>query len=253
MRRFAVIGGSGLDRLGTLEVSSREVVQTAWGSPSAPLCAGRFAGSPIVFLPRHGENHHLPPHAINYRANIAALRDAGVTDVLAVTAVGGIGPECGPGAIVVPDQMIDYTWGRAHTFHDGVGGTLDHVDFTYPYAEDLRRLLIESAPVAGLEVVPHGVYGATQGPRLESAGEIARMARDGCTLVGMTGMPEAALAREAGLSYATVSLSVNWAAGIGGLTVSLEDIMRELELGMGRIVQLLAVAIARGLQSAGPT
>ena len=252
MKRFAIIGGSGLDRLGALEVASREVVQTAWGSPSAPLCAGRFAGSPVVFLPRHGENHHLPPHAINYRANIAALRDAGVTDVLAVTAVGGIGPECGPGAIVVPDQVIDYTSGRAHTFHDGVSGTLDHVDFTYPYSEDLRRLLIDSAPTAGVEVVGHGVYGATQGPRLESAAEIARMARDGCTLVGMTGMPEAALAREAGLGYATVSLSVNWAAGIGGLTVSLEDIMRELELGMGRIVALLGVAIARGLQSAGP-
>ena len=253
MKRFAIIGGSGLDRLGALEVTAREVVQTAWGSPSAPLCTGHFAGSPVVFLPRHGEQHHLPPHAINYRANIAALRDAGVSDVLAVTAVGGIGGDCEPGAIVVPDQVIDYTWGRAHTFHDGVSGTLDHVDFTYPYSESLRQLLIDSAPVAGVTVVPRGVYGATQGPRLESAAEIARMARDGCTLVGMTGMPEAALAREAGLGYATVSLSVNWAAGIGGLTVSLEDIMRELEQGMGRIVQLLGVAIARGLQSAGPT
>lgn len=252
MRRFAIIGGSGLDRLGTLEVASRDVVQTAWGTPSAPLCSGRFAGAPVVFLPRHGDHHHLPPHAINYRANIAALRDAGVTDVLAVTAVGGIGADCGPGAIVVPDQLIDYTWGRAHTFHDGVAGTLDHVDFTYPYSEDLRQLLLQSAVPADLRVVPNGVYGATQGPRLESAAEIARMARDGCTLVGMTGMPEAALAREAGLAYATVSLSVNWAAGIGGLTVSLDDIMRELELGMGRIVKLLGLAISRGLQSDGP-
>jgi len=253
MRRFAIIGGSGLDQLEALRVSARRQVMTPWGAPSAPLCEGQFAGSPVVFLPRHGEQHTLPPHRINYRANIAALRDAGVTDILAVTAVGGIGPEAGPGAMVVPDQIVDYTYGREHTFYDGMGATLDHVDFTQPYTEALRQLLLAGAVRAGHAAVNGGVYGATQGPRLESAAEIARMARDGCTLVGMTGMPEAALAREAGLGYATLSLSVNWAAGVGGgETVSLEEIMGHLREGMGRVLEVIGATLALGLNPQGP-
>lgn len=248
MTRFALIGGSGLDQLEALRVSARRPVMTPWGAPSAPLCEGHFAGSPVIFLPRHGEQHSLPPHRINYRANIAALRDAGVTDIIAVTAVGGIGREAGPGVLVVPDQIIDYTHGREHTFYDGMGATLDHVDFTQPYAETLRQLLLAGAARAGQAAVNGGVYGATQGPRLESAAEIARMARDGCTLVGMTGMPEAALAREAGLRYATLSLVVNWAAGVGGgETVSLDEIMRELREGMGRVLEVVGATLTLGL------
>lgn len=248
MRRFAIIGGSGLDQLEGLAIAARRPVMTAWGSPSAPLCEGLFEGSPVIFLPRHGEQHTLPPHRINYRANIAALRDAGITDIIAVTAVGGIGATAGPGVMIVPDQIIDYTHGREHTFFDGLGATLDHVDFSYPYTQSLRRLLLDNAARVGHPIVDGGVYGATQGPRLESAAEIACMARDGCTLVGMTGMPEAALAREAGLGYATLSLSVNWAAGLGGgEIVSLEEIMHHLREGMGRVLDVVGAALREGL------
>ena len=202
-------------------------------------------------MPRHGDGHALPPHRINYRANIAALREAGVTDILAVTAVGGISAEAAPGSIVVPDQLIDYTWGRDHTLYDGLNGTLDHVDFSQPYTERLRRLLIDQ--MTDGELVGAGVYGATQGPRLESAAEITRMARDGCTIVGMTGMPEAALAREAGMAYATVSLVVNWAAGVGGAAViSMDDIYRHLEVGMAAVVRRVGRAIAAGLSQPDP-
>ncbi len=248
MKRFAIIGGSGLDQLNALEITGRRPVMTPWGAPSAPLCEGLFKGAPVVFLPRHGEEHSLPPHRINYRANIAALRDAGVTDIIAVTAVGGIGADSGPGVLVVPDQVIDYTYGREHTFFDGMGATVDHVDFTLPYSASLRKLLLESAARVGQAIVDGGVYGATQGPRLESAAEIARMARDGCTLVGMTGMPEAALAREAGLNYATLSLVVNWGAGIGGgEVVSIEEIMQCLRDGMGRVLEVVSAALSAGL------
>jgi 5'-methylthioinosine phosphorylase len=247
MKKFAIIGGSGLDTLGPLQVSTRRLPMTAWGAPSGPLCEGSFAGSPVIFLPRHGESHRIPPHLINYRANIAALKDAGVSAVIAVAAVGGIGPEAGPGRIVVPDQLIDYTWGREHSFADGSAESVLHVDFTEPYTGWLRQLLIEAAPEADVDVVDRGVYGATQGPRLETAAEITRMARDGCTLIGMTGMPEAALAREAGLDYACVALSVNWAAGLGGNAISLEEIGDNLARGMNAVLRLVGRAIADAL------
>lgn len=247
MKKFAIIGGSGLDRLGALAVKARRPLVTAYGAPSGPLLDGEFAGAPVVFLARHGEAHRLPPHLVNYRANIAALKSVGVTDVFAVTAVGGIAPAAGPGRIVVPDQIIDYTWGREHTFADGTPDSVEHVDFTAPFTAELRALLLEVAQDAGVELVDGGVYGATQGPRLETAAEIARMARDGCTLVGMTGMPEAALAREAGLNYAMVSLVVNWGAGIGGKTISHAEIGHHLEHGMNAVVRLLGRALGVAL------
>lgn len=247
MSSYAIIGGSGLDRLGTLAIAAKRPVMTAYGAPSGPLCEGQFAGSQIVFLARHGEDHRFPPHLVNYRANIAALKAAGVTSIFAVTAVGGIAPEAGPGRVVVPDQIIDYTWGREHSFADGTPNEVQHVDFTFPFSDRLRELLIEVAPEAGVELVGSGTYGATQGPRLETAAEIARMQRDGCTLVGMTGMPEAALAREAGLEYAMVSLVVNWAAGIGGKSISHEEIGHHLEHGMNAVLRLLGRALGVAL------
>lgn len=250
MSRLAIIGGSGLDRLGALAGVREHRVQTAYGAPSAALLEGTLDDTPIVFLPRHGPTHTWPPHAINYRANIAALRDFGIREVLAVTAVGGIGAEAGPGRIVIPDQIIDYTHGREHTFYDGRDGTLDHIEFGTPYSEDLRHTLIAAAGELGMPVLARGVYGATQGPRLETAAEIARMARDGCTLVGMTGMPEAALAREAGLAYANCALVVNWAAGLSETAISLEDINRELRDGMSAVVKLLSRAARLRLQRA---
>ncbi|MBI2799041.1 MAG: S-methyl-5'-thioinosine phosphorylase [Gammaproteobacteria bacterium] len=243
MNRVAIIGGSGLDKLTALVVESAHTVTTIYGTPSGPLLEGTLDGAPILFLPRHGATHGIPPHRINYRANIAALRDFGVEEIFAVTAVGGIGPETGPGRIVIPDQLIDYTSGREHTFYDGIDAKLDHAEFGEPYSATIRTRLIHAAARVGIEVVPHGVYGATQGPRLESAAEIARLQRDGCTLVGMTGMPEAGLAREAGLHYANCALSVNWAAGIGSTPISLVEIGQHLTQGMASVVQLLSAAL----------
>ncbi|MGE3773785.1 MAG: S-methyl-5'-thioinosine phosphorylase [Gammaproteobacteria bacterium] len=247
MKKYAIIGGSGLDRLEALAVTTRRHVVTPYGAPSGPLCEGQFAGAPVVFLARHGEAHRLPPHLVNYRANIAALKAAGVTAVFAVTAVGGIANDSGPGRLVLPDQIVDYTWGREHTFADGTPNDVQHVDFTAPFSAELRALLLEVAPDAGVELVDGGVYGATQGPRLETAAEIARMKRDGCTLVGMTGMPEAALAREAGLDYAMISLVVNWAAGIGGKTISHAEIGHHLEHGMSAVLRLVGRALGVAL------
>ena len=243
MTKLASIGGSGLDKLGTLTVLHEHRLLTSYGAPSAALLEGTLDGTPVVFLPRHGPTHALPPHAINYRANIAALRDFGVETILAVTAVGGIGAGASPGIIVIPDQIIDYTWGREHTFYDGKDGTLDHVEFGTPYSAPWRARLIAAGHSLGLPMLETGTYGATQGPRLETAAEIARMARDGCTIVGMTGMPEAALAREAGLGYANCALVVNWAAGLSDLAISLADIERELKDGISGVVRLLSLAV----------
>ncbi len=239
----AIIGGSGLDRLAALTIQREHAVMTAYGAPSGALQEGMLDGTPVVFLPRHGVTHAIPPHKINYRANIAALRDFGVREIFAVTAVGGIGDNTGPGSLVIPEQIIDYTYGREHTFYDGIGGALDHIEFGAPYSAELRTCLFAAARAINLTVVDGGVYGATQGPRLETAAEIQRLKRDGCTLVGMTGMPEAALAREAGLAYVNCALVVNWAAGLETTPISLEQIGRELNDGMTRVVTLLSRAL----------
>ncbi len=216
---YAIVGGSGLTSLTTLSVTRTESVRTPFGEPSGALTYGLIGGREVVFLPRHGYGHTIPPHLINYRANLWALREAGVAGVFAVTSVGGIRDDFGPGKLVVPDQIIDYTHSREHTFFDGpgavIGTAVSHIDFTWPYAAGLRQRMLEAARRAGEAVHDGGVYGATQGPRLESAAEIHRLARDGCDLVGMTGMPEAALARELGLDYACLSVVVNHAAGRG--------------------------------------
>lgn len=242
--RLAIIGGSGLDQLVALEETGRTSPATPYGAVSAPLVRGLLGDVEVVFVARHGSEHTIPPHRINYRANIWALANCGISDVFAVTAVGGIASTTPPGRIVVPDQIIDYTAAREHSFFDGIGGPVNHVDFSYPFTEALRRRLIDAAVQENLPVETQGTYGATEGPRLETAAEITRLARDGCTLVGMTGMPEAALAREAGLNYANCSLVVNWAAGITEEIISLEDIGRQLEDGMRDVVRLLTVAVA---------
>lgn len=232
--------------LGQMKVVRREIARTPFGEPSGPLVFGEINDVPVLFIPRHGPGHILAPHRINYRANVWALKQAGATDVLAVAAVGGIAPDTGPGAIVVPDQIIDYTYGREHTFCDGSDRTVVHVDFTRPYSDPLRELLLEASNTAGETVVTSGVYGASQGPRLETAAEIARMARDGATLVGMTGMPEAALARELSLRYAHLCVVSNWAAGCGDskTKISHDDINTTLDESIAR-VQKVIVAFTR--------
>ena len=191
---LAIIGGSGLSSLAGLEAASRTVVRTPYGEPSCPVTVGRLKGKPAAFLARHGHGHTIAPHEINYRANLWALKDQGARAIVSVATVGGIVAELAPGTLVVPDQIIDYTWGRKHTFFEGEAA-VTHVDFTEPYAAPLRRAVLAAADECAERVHDGGVYGATQGPRLETAAEIDRLARDGATLVGMTGMPEASLSR----------------------------------------------------------
>jgi 5'-methylthioinosine phosphorylase len=234
---LGIIGGSGLTRLQGLAIEREERVSTPFGAPSAPLTFGRLNDRPVVFLPRHGAGHTLPPHRVNYRANIWALHQQGVQRVIGMAAVGGITQP--PGTICVPDQLIDYTWGREHTYSDGEGAPVTHVDFTEPYCTELRATLLAASEAVGLAVAVHGTYGATQGPRLESAAEIRRMERDGCDLVGMTGMPEAALARELGLCYACCAVVVNWAAGKGEGPITMAEIEANLDTGMAQARRLL--------------
>jgi 5'-methylthioinosine phosphorylase len=242
---LGIIGGSGLTRLKALTVSRHEVITTPYGEPSAPLTFGDFDGNPVVFLPRHGPSHTIPPHRVNYRANLWALRAAGVDKVVGMAAVGGITSAMTPGMLAVPDQIIDYTWGREHTLFEGDLDSVTHVDFTDPYCEAMREELLRAADRAQIAVHNTGTYGATQGPRLESRAEIARMERDGCDLVGMTGMPEASLARELGLCYACLALSVNWAAGKSAGPITMAEIERHLESGMAKARAVLA-AVAAG-------
>lgn len=244
---LAIIGGSGLSRLTSLEVTRRQVLRTPYGEPSSPATFGRLAGREVVFLARHGYGHTLAPHEINYRANLWALRELGVREVVAVNSVGGIAAGMAPGTLVVPDQVIDYTSGRRHTFFEGADQPVVHIDFTWPFAEPLRQSLLTAAQPSGQAIVAGGVYAATNGPRLESAAEIARLARDGATLVGMTGMPEAALAREAGLDYAMLALVANWAAGCGdsARAISLERLDQVLEAGMDRVRALIAACASQ--------
>lgn len=237
---LAIIGGTGLTRLSTLQVAHREVVRTPYGDPSSALLFGQIAGRDAVFLARHGHGHTIPPHRVNYRANLAALKQRGATAVVAVASVGGI-TASQPGDIVLPHSIIDYTSGRAATYFDGGDQNVVHVDFTHPYAPELRQCCLTAAHAADISVRDGGVYGAVNGPRLETAAEIDRMERDGATLVGMTGMPEAALARELGLPYVAICVVVNHAAGRGdsARTISMDGINAVLESAMDRVRTLL--------------
>ncbi|MDH5183184.1 MAG: S-methyl-5'-thioinosine phosphorylase [Gammaproteobacteria bacterium] len=235
MTKIAIIGGTGLTSLKNLQLDQREVVHTPYGEPSGPLVHGKFADTDVVFLPRHGSGHTIPPHKINYRANLWALKEQGVTHIIAVNAVGGIRDDMGPGVLVVPDQIIDYTCGRSNTyFEDGLESVV-HIDFTEPYCQALRSVLIQAAQSAKVEIIDGGTYAATQGPRLESSAEIRKLERDGCDLVGMTGMPEAALARELNLCYAALAVVANWGAGKVDGAITMEAIETCLNEGMQKV------------------
>lgn len=244
MHPVGIIGGTGLTTLSGLEINGERQVGTPWGSPSAPLVEGRLGDQPAIFLSRHGNPHRIPPHQVNYRANLKALYDAGVRTVVGVNAVGGIHPDMGPAHVVIPDQIIDYTWGRASTFFEGDLESVTHIDFTWPYDESARQILIDAAGAEGVPFSGFGVYGATQGPRLETSAEIIRMERDGCDLVGMTGMPEAALAAELGMRYVCLGLVVNWAAGKSDHIITMEEIEAAIEQGMSGVKRILAVSMA---------
>ena len=238
---FAVIGGTGLTAIEGLEVIHREVVHTPYGEPSGQITHGVIGEKRIVFLARHGYTHNIPPHRINYRANIWALHSIGVKNVVAVGAVGGITAQMTPQSLVIPNQIIDYTYGRAHTFFDEGLTSVTHIDFSQPYCAELRQALLAAGKQAQIDLIDGGTYAATQGPRLESAAEILRLERDGCDLVGMTAMPEAALAKELGLSYASCSVVANWAAGKKPTEITMTEIHQNLVVGMERLRKLLKV------------
>jgi 5'-methylthioinosine phosphorylase len=238
---LAIIGGSGLSQLGNLEVKQRKVSRTPYGEPSGALTFGRIADCDVVFLARHGYGHTIAPHEVNYRANLWALKDAGAMEVVSVVSVGGIRNDTWPGSLHLPNQIIDYTSGRAATFFEGAGVAVNHIDFTEPYSRTLRQKLLKAAARCGENLSDGGVYAATQGPRLESAAEVNRLERDGADLVGMTGMPEASLAREISLEYAAIAVVANYAAGRGDSAhaIPLDKIGAVLEEAMGRVRKII--------------
>ena len=238
---LGIIGGTGLTKLPGLSITHRQVIRTPYGEPSGPLTFGELDGHPVAFLARHGYGHTIPPHLVNYRANIWALHHQGVEHMVSVGTVGGIHPDLAPGALCVPDQILDYTWGRINTFSEYNGHAVTHLDFTWPYCEDMRERCRQALHMAGERFLDGGVYAAVQGPRLETKAEIDRLARDGADMVGMTGMPEAYLARELGVCYAAIAVSVNWAAGRGESVDGITP--EEIEATLSNVVQRLRLVL----------
>lgn len=243
---LAIIGGSGMTKLSCLEISHRQIVRTPYGEPSGPLMFGKINDCEIVFLARHGHGHTIPPHLVNYRANLWALHQFNPQQVIAVVSVGGIRTDLIPGSIVVPDQIIDYTYARKFTYFDNTDRPIIYTDFTYPYCEETRVCLLESAKRAG-EMLIDGVYAVTQGPRLETAAEVNRLENDGADMIGMTGMPEAILAKELDLPYAAIAAVANYAAGRGTSVraIPLEEVYAVLEKAMVSVRNILEHMVIR--------
>lgn len=239
----AVIGGSGLYRLDEGSATETFAIPTPYAPEPVELTLERTVAGPVWFLPRHGRDHNLAPHLINYRANLWALHEAGVSKVIAVNAVGGITERMAAGVLALPNQLIDYSWGRQHTFFTGQHALDKHVDFTWPYDRELGTVLLQCAHMLDLPVEQGAVYACTQGPRFETAAEIRRLKQDGCDIVGMTGMPEAGLARELGLRYSCLALVVNKAAGLGTDVIAHEDVTAHLREGIGKVRTILRAAL----------
>jgi 5'-methylthioadenosine phosphorylase len=238
---LAIIGGTGMTQLACLEISHRKIMTTPYGEPSGPLTFGKINDNTVVFLARHGYGHTIPPHQVNYRANLWALHSLNLSRVISVASVGGIRADLTPGTVAIPDQIIDYTHGRKYTYYDVIDKAVTHIDFTEPYCQLTRKRLLEAAERADERVIDGGVYGATQGPRLETAAEVNRLERDGVDMIGMTGMPEAALAKELGLCYGTIAVVANYAAGreTSAHAISLEDAHAVLEKTMVGVRNIL--------------
>ena len=253
---LAIIGGTGLSRLEFLEPDGRREVATPYSDKPVQVELFAFEGRSLAFLPRHGSDHAIPPHQVNYRANIWALREVGVSAIVAINAVGGIDERMAPGAFMIPDQLIDYTHSRPSTFFDGELEQVTHIDFTEPFSASVRELLVRATLQAidsgedARTVLSHGVYGVTQGPRLETAAEIRKLRTDGCDIVGMTAMPEAALARELDIPYGMLALSVNWAAGLVPGEITMEEISRVIEDGMTFVAQVIKYCTGEGKNGA---
>jgi 5'-methylthioadenosine phosphorylase len=240
-----VIGGTGLRKIDGLNITRESLVDTPYGKPSDKILVGKLEDRDVAFLARHGEGHTIPPHLINYRANIYALENIGVEAILGIATVGSIPSEIQPGSIVLPNQVIDYTYGREHTYFDGIKNPVSHIDFTHPYNPDLRKLLCKNTSVENINFITEGIYAAVQGPRLETAAEIDKYERDGATIVGMTGMPEASLAREVNLPYAAICPVANFAAGrvTSKEGITHEEINKQSEIMSLNVSKYLKVVI----------
>jgi 5'-methylthioinosine phosphorylase len=237
MRSIGLIGGTGLDNWDFVDEAVQ--IETPFGSTSGRIGVFNFPKARLLFLPRHGTAHSVSPHKVNYRANLFALRQAGAEMVIAVNAVGGITSKFSPGTLVVPSQVVDYTWGRAHSFSDHQDFPLFHFDFTEPFSQNVREELLQAGKASGHDVIDGACIAVTQGPRLETAAEIERLEEDGSDLVGMTSMPEAALAREIGLNYASICVVSNWAAGKSNQPITMADIDATMSAGIASVRLLL--------------
>lgn len=244
MTRLALIVGSGFERLG-FEVLARSPTKTPYGEPSSPVLTLAIRGERVPCVARHGEEHSLAPHEINYRANLWALQQRGVRACVGINTVGAIDAALLPGELAIPDQLVDYTHGRLSTY-GGNGAPVRHVDFSEPFSPVLRGRIAAAASSCGFSIRP-GTYGVTQGPRLETAAEIDRLARDGCAMVGMTAMPEAALARELDVDYAICAVAVNFAAGRSPVgTPILVEIESFMGVGLQKVRAVLERLVADG-------
>lgn len=242
MKKIALIGGTGTEQVLPHGRGGGKVVTTPFGAPSSAILEWGTPSSRFFFIARHGHDGEILPHRVNYRANVWAIRDLQPDHVIGLNSVGGIAAEAWPMRLIFPDQLVDYTWGRAHTFTDASDAAVRHVEFTRPVSHGLREKLIGHADALELDYMSTGTYAVTQGPRLETAAEIDRLERDGCHIVGMTAMPEAALARELALDYVICAVVVNWAAGRGPSGSGIhDDMQRYLTGGMNQVDRLLNV------------
>jgi 5'-methylthioadenosine phosphorylase len=235
---LGIISGSGLYELKGLKVKESLDIDTPYGKPSSFIMKCEYEGRVIHFLPRHGRSHSIPPHKVNYRANIWALKELGVQRIISVSAVGGINKDYTPGRIVIGDQIMDFTKNRINTFFDS--SDVVHVDFTYPFCDDMRKIMIETVGRIKMDVVKEGIYIAVEGPRLETASEIEHYRSAGADIVGMTGMPEAVLAREAEICYAGIYVVTNYAAGIKEGKLTTDEVVETMKGSMDKIKELLA-------------
>jgi 5'-methylthioadenosine phosphorylase len=234
---LGIIGGSGLYKIEGITLRKTKKVKTTFGKPSDSYKIGALSDREIVFLPRHGAKHSIPPHKVNYRANVWGFKELGVKRIIAISAVGGISPKVSPGAIVVPDQIIDMTSNREATFHEKDNAV--HVDFTEPYCPEMRRSIIGASKTKGIDIKASGTYVCVNGPRLETRAEIQFFSRIGADIVGMTAMPEAALVREVEICFGGISVVTNYAAGVKKRSLRANEVGEVMKEAMGNLGALL--------------
>jgi 5'-methylthioadenosine phosphorylase len=241
---IAVIGGSGVYSMATLKGASTTSIKTPYG-PSPEILVGKLGGREVAFLPRHGKGHTVPPHLVNYRANIWALHKLGVKRILATTASGTLNPQIKPGELALLTQFIDFTKNRPSTFYEGGKAGVVHIDVTEPYCPELRQVLSKTARGLGVKLHPGATYACMEGPRFETAAEIKALKTLGCDMVGMTNVPECVLAREMEICYSAVGIATNWAAGISRVKLTHADVIQMMKGSIGNVQRLFLDAIPR--------